>query len=56
MEHEIDFDIEFSTLEDAMEYAGRNGEKAIVTKDHQMYYVVDCESVRKYGSLGFDIV
>lgn len=56
MEREINFEFEFSTLEKAMEYVGKNEEKAIVTRDHNMYYVVDCQSVDQYLSLGYDHV
>lgn len=56
MDKEWKFEHEFSTLEDAMEYAEKNKEKAIITKDHYMYYVVDCENASKYSKLGFDFI
>lgn len=56
MEREMNFEFEFSTLEKAMKYAGDNEEKAIVTSDHKMYYVVDCSSVREYVQLGYEHV
>lgn len=56
MDHEMNFEYEFSTLEKAMEYAGANEEKAIITKDQQMFYVVDCQSVEEFIRLGFDHV
>lgn len=56
MDREINFEFEFSTIEKALEYAGENEKKAIVTSDHKMYYVVDCESVNEYVRLGYDHV
>ncbi|MFE8699213.1 hypothetical protein ACFYKX_01115 [Cytobacillus sp. FJAT-54145] len=54
MAREINFENEFSTLEKAMEYAGTDEEKAIITRDHRMYYVVDCERVSDFRHLGYD--
>ncbi|WP_449622154.1 hypothetical protein [Robertmurraya sp. Marseille-Q9965] len=48
------FENEFSTLEKALEYAGKNEEKAVITQDHKMYYVVDCHSVKDYVRLGYE--
>ncbi len=56
MDYEMNFEYEFSTLEKAMEYAGTNEEKAIITKDYNMFYVVDCPSVDEYVKLGYDHV
>lgn len=56
MDRENNFEFEFSTLEKAMKYAGDNEEKAIITPDHKMYYVVDCEKVGEYVRLGYDHV
>lgn len=56
MQREINFENEFSTLEKAMEYAGTNEEKAIITRDFNMYYVVDCQSVHNYIQLGYEHV
>lgn len=56
MEREMNFEFEFSTLEKAMEYAGKREEKAIITTDHHMYYVVDCEQVEEFVRLGYDHV
>lgn len=50
----MNFDYEFSTLEKAMEQAGMNEEKAIITRDHKMYYVVDCQAVKDFVKLGYD--
>lgn len=53
MNQERNFDFEFSTLEKAFEYAEGFEEKAVVTKDYHMFYVVDCDHVKEYEKIGF---
>lgn len=54
MMKEMNFEYEFSSLENAMKYAGDNESKAIITRNHQMYYVVNCTEVEEFQKLGFD--
>lgn len=53
MNQERNFNFEFSTLEKAFEYAEGFEEKAVVTKDYHMFYVVDCDHVKDYEKIGF---
>lgn len=46
----------FTSLEQAMQYASNHEEKAIITKDHIEYYVINCNELDQYIRFGYDFV